>query len=194
MLNHTGTKVIETPRLILRPFKISDASMMYQNWASDDEVTKYLTWPTHSDIFVTKTILQMWVEGYKNKDYYQWAIELKKTGEVIGSLSLFNINNHDENAEVGYCISRDYWNQGIVTEAFNGLIKLAFEEIGFARLTARHDVLNPASGRVMEKCGLTYEGTLRKISKNQAGQLVDGKCYSILKEEYKEKRFYFGNK
>ena len=87
MLNHTGTKVIETPRLILRPFKISDASMMYQNWASDDEVTKYLTWPTHSDIFVTKTILQMWVEGYKNKDYYQWAIELKKTGEVIGHAS-----------------------------------------------------------------------------------------------------------
>lgn len=184
MITHTGTKVMETSRLILRPFKLSDAKMMYHNWACDDEVTKYLTWPTHSDVFVTKTILQMWVDGYNDQEFYQWAIELKESGEVIGSLSLFGINNHDENAEVGYCIGREYWNKGIVSEAFNALIKLAFEEIGFARLTARHDVLNPASGRVMEKCGLTYEGTLRKISKNQSGELVDCKYYSILREEY----------
>lgn len=186
MLKHTGTKVMETNRLILRPFKISDASMMYRNWASDDEVTKYLTWPTHTDVRVSRTILQMWVDEYSNKEYYQWAIELKENAEVIGSLSLFGVNNHDENAEIGYCIGRDYWNQGIVSEAFQALIKLAFEETGFARLTARHDVLNPASGRVMEKCGLTYEGTLRKIAKNQSGKLVDCKYYSILKEEYKQ--------
>lgn len=85
---------------------------------------------------------------------------------MIGSLSLFNINNHDENAEVGYCISRDYWNQGIVTEAFNGLIKLAFEEIGFARLTARHDVLNPASGRVMENAVLPMKEHFVKFQKS----------------------------
>lgn len=189
MLNHIGTKVMETPRLILRPFKLSDAKMMYRNWASDDEVTKYLTWPAHTDLRVSQMVITLWTELYKNLDYYQWAIQLKENGEVIGSLSLFNINNHDENAEVGYCIGRQFWNQGIVTEAFQALIKLSFEEIGLSRLTGRHDVLNTASGRVMEKCQLIYEGTLRKISKNQKGELVDCKYYSILKEEYETTNF-----
>jgi len=179
-----GTKKLETKRLILRPFTEEDAVDMYNNWASDPEVTKYLTWLTHSSLDVTKKVIGMWASSYDNPEYYQWAIELKEKRSVIGSISLMNIDNNIDNCEVGYCIGRAFWNQGLVTEAFMAVIDFAFKEVGFKRITARHHVNNDASGRVMEKCGLKYEGTLRKISRNSQGQLVDCKYYSILKEEY----------
>ncbi|WP_027626347.1 GNAT family N-acetyltransferase [Clostridium lundense] len=184
MLNHKGTTSLETGRLILRQFSEKDATEMYNNWASDTEVTKYLTWPTHSSVEVTSKVIGMWVDNYKNMECYQWAIELKENGQVIGSISLMNIDNHVENCEIGYCIGKAFWNKGIVTEAFSSIIDFAFNQVGFQRITGRHHVGNPASGKVMEKCGLKYEGLLRKISKNSSGILVDCKYYSILKDEY----------
>jgi [ribosomal protein S5]-alanine N-acetyltransferase len=186
MLKHTGTKIIETERLILRPFKEEDAADMYNNWASDDEVTRYLSWPTHSDIEVSKKVLKMWIDEYSSQENYNWAIEIKENGSVIGSIALMNIDNNIENCEIGYCVSKSCWNKGIMTEAFSTVINFAFKEPGFERITGRHHVDNAASGRVMEKCGLKYEGTLRKIHKISTGALVDCKYYSILKEEYYE--------
>ncbi|WBW97334.1 GNAT family N-acetyltransferase [Oceanirhabdus sp. W0125-5] len=184
MLNHVGTQRIETERLILRRFKEEDAHDMYNNWASDTEVTRYLSWPAHSSVEVTKKIIEMWLNSYNNQEHYQWAIELKENGEVIGTISLIEINNKDENCEVGYCIGKEFWNKGILTEALSEMIKFAFSEIGFQRIAARHNLDNPASGRVMEKCNLSYEGTLRKIARDNCGNLVDCKYYSILKDEY----------
>jgi ribosomal-protein-alanine N-acetyltransferase len=185
MLNHLGTIKLETERLILRRFEKEDYKEMFENWASDPEVTKYMTWPTHKNHYVTQDVLKTWTESYFHNDYYQWAIYIKEDDAVIGSISIMNIDEINLNCEIGYCIGRKYWNRGITTEAFNALIKLGFEKIGFERITARHDVDNIASGKVMEKCGLKYEGTLRKILKNNKGKLVDCKYYSILKEEYK---------
>lgn len=184
MLTHKGTQPIESSRLILRPFKASDAQDMFNNWANDDEVTKYLTWPTHESVAISQMVIDSWVAGYQELNYYQWAIEWKETNQVIGSISLMNIDEAHESGEIGYCIGRAYWNQGIVSEAFIALIPFCFNEISIERLVARHDVENPASGRVMQKCGLTYEGTLRKVSKNAKGQFVDCCYYSILKEEF----------
>lgn len=184
MLNHKGTQSIETERLILRKYKEEDASDMYNNWASDTEVTKHLSWSAHSSCEVSKQLIGMWINGYNNKEHYHWAIEFKGTGEVIGNIDLLQINNKDENCEIGYCISKDFWNKGITTEAFSAVIKFAFKEVGFERITGRHHVDNVASGRVMEKCNLKYEGTLRKITRNNSGKLVNCKYYSILRDEY----------
>lgn len=184
MINHKGTISLETERLRLRKFTEEDAEDMYNNWASDTEVTKYLTWPAHSSIEVSKKVIDMWIDNYKDMEYYQWAIELKEIRQVIGTISLMNIDNNIENCEVGYCIGRKFWNKGITTEAFFSIINFAFNQVGFERITARHHVDNSASGRVMEKCGLKYEGLLRKISRNSSGELVDCKYYSILKDEY----------
>jgi len=85
--------------------------------------------------------------------------------------------------EIGYCIGEKWWGQGIVTEAFRALIPYFFEKVGANRIQARHDSQNPASGRVMQKSGLTYEGTLRKADVNNTG-IVDACMYSILKDEY----------
>lgn len=186
MLKHIGTKTIETERLILRQFKEADATDMFNNWASDDTVTKFLSWPTHSDIEVSKELLKMWVNEYRNEEHYNWAIEIKENESVIGSIGLMNIDNNIENCEIGYCISRAFWNKGVMTEAFSAIINLAFKEVGFERITGRHHVENIASGRVMKKCGLKYEGTLRRIHRINTGSLVDCKYYSILKEDYIE--------
>ena len=86
MLNHKGTQTIETPRLILRKARMEDAEPMLRNWANDTEVTKFLTWPTHGNIEVTKKLLESWVGSYQRDDYYQWMIVLKEINEPIGSI------------------------------------------------------------------------------------------------------------
>ena len=79
-MQHLGTQTIETERLVLRRFSMEDAQTMYDNWASDDDVTRYLTWPTHTDSSVTEMVLGNWVDSYANDDFYNWAIQLKSDG------------------------------------------------------------------------------------------------------------------
>lgn len=87
-MNHKGTILLKTDRLVLRKFVMEDADIVYKNWASEDKVTKFLTWPTHSDVEVTKAVLRSWIENYNKADFYNWAIELKELGEVIGNISV----------------------------------------------------------------------------------------------------------
>ena len=181
---HKGTKTIETKRLTLRPFKTTDAPAMFNNWANDDEVTKYVNWPTHCDVSVTQMIIDTWVSHNSEENSYQWAVVLKENGdEPIGSISVVDANETLSNVEIGYCIGRKWWNKGIVTEAFDALIKFFFEEVGAEKVSARHDVDNLASGRVMQKCGLRFEGVIRRelFVKDRPRDIVH---YSILKDEY----------
>jgi ribosomal-protein-alanine N-acetyltransferase len=184
MLSHKGTKRLETNRLILRKFDFDDVEDMFYNWASDKDVTLSLSWQAHSNIEMTKKVLNRWIKCYDNLESYKWAIETKDNNTLIGNISLINVDNRLEKCEIGYCISKPYWNRGIVTEAFKRVISFAFDEISFNRIGGRHQVGNVASGRVMEKCGLKYEGCLREISKNNVGEFVDCKYYSILKKDY----------
>ena len=106
MLNHKGTKTLETSRLILRRARIEDAEPMFRNWANDPEVTKYLTWPPHENINVTEKLLANWVESYRKDDYYQWMIVLKDLGEPIGSIMASTVGRA-ESAHIGYCIGKN---------------------------------------------------------------------------------------
>ena len=115
---HKGTKVLETERLILRKFKIEDAQNMFQNWASNPNVTKYLTWSPHSDVEITKLIIDEWLKGYTEDNYYQWAIEIKQLGQPIGSISVVRINEAVNEVEIGYCIGETWWHQGYTSESF----------------------------------------------------------------------------
>jgi RimJ/RimL family protein N-acetyltransferase len=85
-VNHKGTKLIDSTDIILRPFTIEDTWQAYENWTSDPEATKYLTWKTHEDVNVTEGIVRSWIENYKDKDFYHWAIQLQGSGEVVGSV------------------------------------------------------------------------------------------------------------
>lgn len=182
-MNHIGTKTLETERLILRKFKGEDASDLFNNWANDSNVTKYLTWPTHENLDTSKYVIGLWLNEYSNSDHYNWCIELKEDGQAIGSISVVSIDENVEAVEIGYCIGKEYWDKGIVTEAFLSIIKFLFEEVDVKRIVAKHDTNNPASGAVMKKCGLKFEGVNRKAGKNNTG-ICDMAVYSILKEEY----------
>ena len=177
-----GTVLLETDRLILRKFKYSDAEYMFKNWGSDPKVSKFLSWPTHSDVNVSQKIINNWIEEYNN-NIYNWAIELKSIHEAIGAISIVELDEANEACEIGYCISSRYWNEGFTSEAFKAVINYLFKEVHINRIAAKHDIDNPASGRVMKKCGLTYEGTLREAKKRK-GKLGSFAVYSILKSEW----------
>ena len=182
MITHKGTQELSTTRLILRRFTMDDAQAMYANWASDPEVTKFLTWPAHSSVEVTGTVLQSWVGGYAKEDFYQWAIVLKELGEPIGSIT---VGNHDDNvgkAHIGYCMGRAWWHQGIMSEALRAVIDFLFDEVGMQRVEARHDPKNPHSGGVMQKCGMQFEGTMRRADHSNQG-LCDASWYAILSDD-----------
>lgn len=182
-MKHLGTKVLETDRLILRPFRMEDARAMYDNWASDPEVTKFLSWSAYSSIEDACAILKIWLKSYERPDFYQWAIVERKLGQPIGSISVVNFDDRVEMAEIGFCIGKRWWRQGIMPEALKAVIRYLFEEVGMQRIEAGHDPENPASGAVQRKCGLQYEGTLRRRIRSNRG-ITDVAWYSILKDEY----------
>ena len=189
MLTHKGTQTIETSRLILRRAVREDAESMFCNWASDPEVTKYLTWPTYEKVETAYQILDLWASEYEKSDYYQWMIVLKELGEPIGSISVVRQNDRVEEAEIGYCIGSRWWHRGIVSEALAAVIEYLFTEVGMNRVAARHDPNNPHSGGVMRKCGMKYEGTHQACDRNNQG-ICDAAQYAILRDEWKKPRHF----
>ena len=166
-MNRTGTQTIETHRLILRPFRIEDTEDMFANWASDPEVTRFLTWPAHPNADVTRKIMTDWISRYGDGGYFNWAVELKETGTVIGNIAVVKTEEELESAEIGYCMGRKFWGRGIMPEALRSVMDYLFDTAGFSRITAGHDINNPNSGRVMEKAGMKKEGILRRAGKNR---------------------------
>lgn len=181
-MKHLGTKQLETPRLILRQFTMADAPAMYENWARDPEVTKFLTWPAHGSVEVSEMVLADWVSHYPKADFYQWAIVPRDLGQPIGSISVVSQNDKTELVHIGYCIGRRWWHQGIMTETLRAVLDFFFEEVGVNRVETRHDPNNPHSGAVMRKCGMKYEGTLRQSDRNNQG-ICDADWYGLLKGE-----------
>lgn len=182
-MRHKGTIQIETDRLILRRFTVEDVHAAFRNWTSDQNVTEYLRWPTHTSIDITSRVLNDWISGYEKMCFYQWAIVLKEINEPIGSISVVDMDEMTEKIHIGYCIGSKWWHLGFTSEAFSAIIPFFFDQVGVKRIEAQHDPQNPNSGSVMKKCGLVYEGTLRKADWSNKG-IVDACIYSILASDY----------
>lgn len=180
-MNHIGTQTLSTERLTLRRFTIEDAEQMYYNWANDPEVTRFLSWPTHQDVENSREVISRWEQEYEKKDFYQWAIEINDSEQTIGSISAVKVMDEIDAVEIGYCIGRSCWHQGYTSEALAEVMRFFFEEVGANRVCATHDVENPNSGKVMEKCGMSYEGTCRKAGRNNTG-IVDIALYAKVRE------------
>ena len=153
MLEHKGTRELNTKRLSLRRFILSDAAAMYKNYATDERVSKFLSWKPYSCIEDVEDYLSDLISQYTKLNIYHWAIEMDS--EIIGSISTIAINDKNCNCEIGYCLGYDYWNKGITTEALYAIMSFLFNEVGIHRIMAKHDVENPSSGRVLEKCNMT---------------------------------------
>ena len=181
-MKHSGTQRLETERLVLRRFVNEDALAMYKNWAADEEVTKYLTWHPHPNQEVSQKVVEDWVKAYDRKNYYQWAIVLKEKGEPIGSIAVVRMNEDVSMVQIGYCIGKTWWHNGITAEALKAVMDFLFDIVDVKRIESRHDPRNPNSGKVMKKCGMKYEGTLRSSDRNNQG-ICDACYYALLKSE-----------
>lgn len=187
-MRHLGTVELETKRLVLRRFVEDDAPAAFANWTSDEKVTEFLRWPAHRDLQTTRRILNGWIAGYQNPNFYQWAIVLKAHGGgPIGTISVVAQNERLASVHIGYCIGSKWWRQGIASEAFSALIPFFFEQIKVNRIESQHDPHNPNSGKVMQKCGLQYEGTLRQADFSNRG-IVDACVYGLLAQDYQAAR------
>ena len=170
--------MINTKRFYLRKFKITDAQVMFNNWANDIEVTKYLTWLPHKDVEVTKEYLKYLVETNKT----DLAICDRNTDEVIGSIANVKENGDFSVCEIGYCLSKKFWNQGVKTEVLDAYLDDLFNNQNYKVVEAEHMIENIASGAVMIKCGFRFNYKTDVLTEKHGWITV--KHYSITKEEY----------
>ena len=119
---------------------------------------------------------------FERENFYQWMIVLKETGQPIGSISVVNMDDRVEKAEIGYCMGRKWWHMGIMTEALRAVMDFLFSDVGVNWIEARHDPRNPHSGGVMRKCGMKYEGTARQADRNNQG-ICDAAIYALLRSD-----------
>lgn len=184
-MKNIGTKELETNRLILRKVTKKDAVDAYNNWCNSDVVDKYVMWDKHKDISITEKLYEMWEKDYEDLTTYRWIVELKSTHELIGTIDVASKKFMPYGAcEIGYCYGEKYWGLGYATEALTAVIKFLFEECDANVLFAEYMINNPASGKVMKKSGMTFEGILRGRIIDKDGLRNDLGSYSITKEEY----------
>ncbi|MHB1153899.1 MAG: GNAT family N-acetyltransferase [Eubacteriales bacterium] len=181
-MRHAGTQTIKTVGLTLHKIELGDADMMFRNWANDDEVSRYMRWPTHKNAEETRAVIRNWSEGYKDQNRYHWGICLDD-GEMIGSVGVIITAEYDHKAEIGYCIGRKWWGKGYTGEAVKAVLYYMFTNTDIERIEAYHSVLNPASGKVMVKAGMHHEGFARHKYKNRDG-FQDCELYGIIREDW----------
>ena len=182
-MNTIGTKTIETERLILRRYRVEDAEDMFNNWTSDPEVTKFLSWPTHTSVDFTRSLLTKWVSSYEDGKTYNWGITVKGDDRVIGNIAVVEREERTCSYEVGYCLGKAYWGRGYMPEALRAVIDYLFAgESDLMRICATHDLRNPKSGRVLQKSVMHRTETVERFKR--AGEPPEGEvCYCIEKRE-----------
>ncbi|MDD2215129.1 MAG: GNAT family protein [Eubacteriales bacterium] len=175
---------LETERLILKAWTVEDAEDLY-NYAKNPNVGPRGGWKPHESIEESLEI----IETLFLVRYDIWAIADKGTGKVIGSIGFEKDFKREGTGcmELGYALGEDYWGKGLMTEAAKRVIQYGFETMDLKMISIYRNPFNFRSGRVIEKCGFTFEGILRKANKIYNGEVRDVACYSMTKDEYIEK-------
>lgn len=152
--------VLETPRLILRRMLPSDCADMFE-YASQSLVTRYLTWNPHKSREHTLQYLEYVATRYRVGDFFDWALVWRENQKMVGTCGFTRFDYNNNTAEIGYVLNPVYWGRGIATEAVREVLRFGFVELNLHRIEARYMKDNINSRRVMERCGLKYEGMLR---------------------------------
>lgn len=175
---------LETERLILRPFTPEDADDV-QRLAGDEAIASTtLNIPHPYEDGVAEEWISTHQEEFDAGKSVSFAITRRDDGTLIGGIGMGITEQHDR-AEMGYWIGKPYWNNGYATEAARAVLAYAFEQSGLHRVFATYFTRNPASGRVMEKLGMTHEGMLREHVEKW-GTYEDLIVYGILAHEYEQ--------
>ena len=173
---------LETERLILRPFQMSDAADV-RRLGGDIRVAEQLSRMPHP---YPEGQAEEWISSheadYEAGTHLNFAITLKSTGEFMGSIGL-HPREDLLRAQVGYWVGVPYWGKGYVTEALKEMIRFGFDDFALQRIYAIHLVTNPASGRVMEKAGMKLEGLIR-LGASTLNGLRDSMQRAIVKPDW----------
>ena len=186
-MRHQGTKTIHTARCTLRPLAVADAEAMYQNWASDAAVTRYVTWLTHESVQDTRLLLEDWTQKYiTDPAYYNWGIVRNEDGVLMGTVGAMP-PERSAYFEPGYCLGTAFWAQGYASEALDAVVEYLFHTVGMDTLFCCHAIKNPASGHVMQKIGFVYthDATYSKIN---GSEIFPCRCYLLTKENYDRRK------
>lgn len=176
--------ILETEHLRLRKMTLHDAGDIYA-YGRDPVVAKHVLWDAYTNINEAKGYIRYMMRKYRLGEPSSWGIEYKATRQIIGTIGFMWFQRDNASAEVGYSLSRAYWNRGLMTEALHEVIRFGFSDMNLNRIEAQHETDNPASGAVMRKCGMQKEGTLRQRLLNK-GKYVDVDLYAILKKDYRK--------
>ena len=158
-MEHKGTVKLETPRLILRRFVLNDLEAIYENCWRHESVTQWTSYAPMECLSDVQNKAEMFTEKWLNYDEptrYSWAIVERETGRVIGRMFGMDPDDDVRQVDLAFELGPDWWGRGLMTEAVQAVLRFFFEEMGLNRVFAYHAPENPASGRVMQKCGMVY--------------------------------------
>jgi RimJ/RimL family protein N-acetyltransferase len=162
---------------------MQDADDMFSNWACSAAAAEHMLWSPSKTVDEVKDRISGWIDQYdKSNLFYQWAISLKASGKVIGSIMLHCISESNRSAEAAYVLGEKFWSNGYMTEALRAVIEYGIDRMGLNRIAADHFIANPASGRVMIKAGMKFEGIVRQKYYAKKG-FADCAAYAILADD-----------
>ena len=150
------TPILETKRLLLRPFELKDIEEVFYGWESDPEVAKYMFWKSHNDLNKSKEWVQKEIDRANDPMWYRFAIVKKQPEELIGT-GLIYFEDEVDGWEIAYNLSRKYWNEGFTTEAMKEILRFAKHDLEIKEVIARYATENQQSGSVLAKLGFNYE-------------------------------------
>ena len=169
---------LETERLRLRALRPDDVQAIYDGWASDPEVTRYLTWNPHESTEQTQSIMDYWLAEYEKEDCFRYGIERKADRVLMGMLDV--VGFVDDTPVSGYSSGRAYWNQGYMTEAFQAVIRELFV-CGYSAIVVEAVRENTGSNRVIQKCGFRFVGSSERPLSRLKPDIVTINSYRLEK-------------
>ena len=174
--------ILETPDLLLRQLLQSDAQDVF-SYSSNPHVSKYVFWEPHRTVLDSRSMIRYMQQRMRQGEPSSWGIFCKQAQKIIGTIGFVEISHEHQSAEVGYSLAEEYWNRGYATQALAAVLNFAFLQLQCNRVEAFFDVRNPASGRVMEKNGMHFEGTMKEKFFCK-GQYIDVSSYALTRREY----------
>ena len=169
----TAPESFQTLRLLLRKPRLGDAPLIFEAYARDPEVVRYLTFLPHRELRESEEAVQRFIDNWETGKAYHWLMFHRDAGELIGAISA----RRDQGIVLGYCVARRFWRQGYMSEALAVVIDWAFTDPAVFRVWAVCDLENEASARLLERNGFHEEGILRKYSLHPGVSDVPRDCY-----------------
>ena len=183
-MKHQGTKILKTQRLILRPIRSEDWQELFYGLRNQPEFLYYAN-KKRITKKQQKQALENIAEKYKNLDYYNWVITQKSDGKIVGQIVL-KVMEQNQSVEFSYATDHNFCGKGYMTEALNCIINFAIKKIKVERIQGGCATKNIASKKVMQKCNMNFEGTLKNYLRLSDGN-HDMFMFALTKQDFAQK-------